>query len=186
MRIQIRYGWHFDSRAERLQDTAASGTAGNQPPHRTRNAASHRVRRLYSSTPRSGLAAPRPRFPPRAAPTARRACTGRFYRPCSSITGMSEVAEVPAPVAGLPTARSPGRPPSAEYLKFLDEGGELIDMANFDFTDNRNIVGISHTVDVRYARYVSYTLCSTTISSYIDVRWVPSRFIFHTLLGALQ
>ena len=42
MRIQIRYGWHFDSRAERLQDTAASGTAGNQPPHRTRNA-SHRV-----------------------------------------------------------------------------------------------------------------------------------------------
>ena len=39
MRIQIRYGWHVDSRAERLQDTAASGTAGNQPPHRTRNAA---------------------------------------------------------------------------------------------------------------------------------------------------
>eukprot|EP01047_Picozoa_sp_COSAG01_P145216 COSAG01_NODE_77397_length_165_cov_22.060606_1_plen_37_part_01 len=37
MRIRIRYGWHFDSRAERLQDTAASGTAGNQPPHRTRN-----------------------------------------------------------------------------------------------------------------------------------------------------
>ena len=51
MRIQIRYGWHFDSRAERLQDTAASGTAGNQPPHRTRNAASHRVRRLYSTHP---------------------------------------------------------------------------------------------------------------------------------------
>ena len=42
MRIQIRYGWHFDSRAERLQDTTASGTAGNQPPHRTRNA-SNRV-----------------------------------------------------------------------------------------------------------------------------------------------
>eukprot|EP01047_Picozoa_sp_COSAG01_P043612 COSAG01_NODE_3885_length_5566_cov_10.185529_5_plen_69_part_00 len=51
MRIQIRYGWHVDSRAERLQDTAASGTAGNQPPHRTRNAASHRVRRLLFDPP---------------------------------------------------------------------------------------------------------------------------------------
>ena len=48
---------------------------------------------------------------------------------------MSDITEVPAPYAGLPTARSPGRPPSAEYLKFLDEGGELIDMANFDFRD---------------------------------------------------
>ena len=48
---------------------------------------------------------------------------------------MSEVAEVPAPVAGLPTARSPGRTPSAEYLRYLDEGGELIDMDNFDFRD---------------------------------------------------
>ena len=48
---------------------------------------------------------------------------------------MSEVAEVPAPVAGLPTARSPGRTPSAEYLRYLEEGGELIDMDNFDFTD---------------------------------------------------
>ena len=48
------------------------------------------------------------------------------------------------------------------------------------------IVGISHNLYVTYARYVSYTLCSTTISSYIDVRWVPSGLIFHTLLGALQ
>jgi hypothetical protein len=78
MRIHIRYGWHFDSRAERLQDTAASGTAGNQPPHRTRNAASHRVRRLYSSTSRSGLAAPRSRFPPRAAPCLLSGVTGRL------------------------------------------------------------------------------------------------------------
>ena len=119
--------WHFDSRADRLQDTAASGTAGNQPQHRTRNAASTECGAFYSSTPRSGLAAPRPRFPPRAAPTARRACTGRYYRPCSSITGMSEVAEVPAPVAGLPTARSPGRTPSAEFIscKYKGEKGEL-------------------------------------------------------------
>eukprot|EP01047_Picozoa_sp_COSAG01_P088310 COSAG01_NODE_20720_length_938_cov_2.288439_1_plen_218_part_01 len=77
MRIHIRYGWHVDSRAERLQDTAASGTAGNQPSHRTRNAASHRVQRLYSSTLRFGLAAPRSRFPPRAAPCPPSGVTGR-------------------------------------------------------------------------------------------------------------
>ena len=51
MRIQIRYGWLFDSRAERLQDTAASGTAGNQPPLRTRNAASTECGALYSTHP---------------------------------------------------------------------------------------------------------------------------------------
>eukprot|EP01047_Picozoa_sp_COSAG01_P002614 COSAG01_NODE_70_length_28755_cov_34.709067_13_plen_172_part_00 len=51
MRIRIRYGWHFDSRADRLQDTAASGTAGNQPPHRTRNAASTECGAFYSTHP---------------------------------------------------------------------------------------------------------------------------------------
>ena len=51
MRIQIRYGWHVDSRADRLQDTAASGTAGNQPPHRTRNAASTVCGAFYSTHP---------------------------------------------------------------------------------------------------------------------------------------
>ena len=107
----------------------------NQPPHRTRNTASHRVRRLlFEHT------SVRPRRSASALPPARRAlpaerCHGTYYRPCSSITGMSDIKEVPAPVAGLPTARSPGRTPSAEYLKFLDEGGELIDMADFDFTD---------------------------------------------------
>jgi hypothetical protein len=47
-------------------------------------------------------------------------------------------------------------------------------------------VGISHNLYVTYVRYVSCTLCSTTVSSYIDARSVPSRFTFHTLLGALQ
>jgi hypothetical protein len=90
----------------------------------------------FSSTPRSGLAASRPRFPPRTGPTARRAAHGTYYRPCSSITGMSDITEVPAPHAGLLTARSPGRTPSAQYINFLDEGGELISVPNFDFTDD--------------------------------------------------
>jgi hypothetical protein len=93
------------------------------------------VRCPYSRTPRSALAAPRPRFPPRTAPTARRAAHGTYYRPCSSITGMSNIMEVPAPDAGLLTARSPGRTPSVQYINFLDEGGELTSVPNFDFTD---------------------------------------------------
>eukprot|EP01047_Picozoa_sp_COSAG01_P057296 COSAG01_NODE_6606_length_3587_cov_21.769805_1_plen_347_part_00 len=48
---------------------------------------------------------------------------------------MSDIKEVPAPRAGLLTARSPGREPSAQYITFLDEGGELISVPNFDFTD---------------------------------------------------
>jgi hypothetical protein len=49
---------------------------------------------------------------------------------------MSDITEVPAPHAGLLTARSPGRTPSAQYITFLDEGGELISVPNFDFTDD--------------------------------------------------
>ena len=48
---------------------------------------------------------------------------------------MSASTEAPAPGAGLPTARSPGRTPSATYLKFLDFGGELISIPDFIFTD---------------------------------------------------
>ena len=137
MRIQIRSA----ALALREQRERFAGYRSQRHSRQTSLRTERATRRVtecgafYSSTSRSGLAAPRPRFPPRAAPTARRACTGRYYRPCSSITGMSDIKEVPAPVAGLPTARSPGRTPSAEYLKFLDEGGELIDMADFDFTD---------------------------------------------------
>jgi hypothetical protein len=49
---------------------------------------------------------------------------------------MSDIKEVPASHAGLLTARSPGRTPSAQYITFLDEGGELISVPNFDFTDD--------------------------------------------------
>jgi hypothetical protein len=48
---------------------------------------------------------------------------------------MSNIMEVPAPDAGLLTARSPGRTPSVQYINFLDEGGELTSVPNFDFTD---------------------------------------------------
>ena len=45
MRIQIRRAaLALREQHGLIPDTAASGTAGNQPPHRTRNAASHRVR----------------------------------------------------------------------------------------------------------------------------------------------
>eukprot|EP01047_Picozoa_sp_COSAG01_P081360 COSAG01_NODE_16191_length_1261_cov_1.241824_1_plen_46_part_10 len=40
-----------------------------------------------------------------------------------------------APVAGLPTARSPGGTPSPKYIEFLNEGVELVTIPNFLFTD---------------------------------------------------